>query len=97
MDDATLKRYARLFHEAGRLTVNVDREKPFGVEPDWDKRSDEQKEIDLRGVSAVAARAVSDAHLEAAAIRKQLVAFSIHMPSPPQGSCRGDHGVRLRG
>jgi len=31
--------------------------------------------------SAVAARAVADANLEAAAMRKQLVAFSIHFPA----------------
>jgi hypothetical protein len=37
--------------------------------------------MDMRIGSAVAARAVADAKLEAAAMRKQLVAFSIHMPA----------------
>lgn len=54
MDDATLERYARLFHEQGRLTVNAERAKPFDVRP-WEERTPEQKEIDLRGASAVAA------------------------------------------
>jgi hypothetical protein len=70
----------RIFHEQGRLTVNAEREKPFHVE-DWDRRTSEQREIDMRGASAVAARAVSDAKLEAAAMRKRLLALSIHFPA----------------
>lgn len=50
--------YGRVFHEQGRLTVNAEREKPFGVQP-WKGRTDEEKELDMRGASAVAAEAVS--------------------------------------
>jgi len=45
--------YGRIFHEQGRLTVNAEREKPFHVE-DWDRRTREQQEIDMRGAEAVA-------------------------------------------
>lgn len=72
--------YGRLFHEQGRLTVNAERERPFILGP-WEERTPEQQEIDMRGASAVAARAVHDAGLEAAEIRRQLYAFSIHMPA----------------
>ena len=75
MDDATLERYARLFHEQGRLTVNAEREKPFGVEP-WEKRTPEQQEIDMRGAEAVAVQAVRDAGLDNDRIRVQLLAFA---------------------
>jgi hypothetical protein len=67
--------YGRLFHEQGRLTVNAEREKPFDVQQ-WDDRGDEQQEIDMRGASAVAARAVADAKLEADRMRAQLLAFA---------------------
>ena len=77
MDDATLERYARLFHEQGRLTVNAERAKPFYVRP-WEERSEEQKEIDRRGVSAVAAAAVADAKLENTRRDAQLFALSAH-------------------
>ena len=53
---------------------------PSWVKP-YGELAERDKEVDMRIGSAVAARAVSDAKLEAAAIRKQLVAFSIHMPA----------------
>ena len=58
----------RTFHENGRLTVNAEREKPFAVGP-WEDRTDEQREIDMRGASAVAVRAVRDAGIDFAAER----------------------------
>lgn len=70
----------RIFHEQGRLTVNAEREKPFGVE-EWDLRTAEQKEIDMRGASAVAARAVADAEVEGDRMRAQLFALSAHLPA----------------
>ena len=77
MDEAALERYARLFHEQGRLTVNAERKKPFGVE-DWEGRTPEQKEIDLRGASAIAAAAVADAKLENTRRDAQLFALGAH-------------------
>lgn len=73
--------YGRTFHEQGRLTVNAEREKPFGVEPDFNKRTDEQREIDMRGASAVAAQAVHDAGLENERMKAQLFAFGAHLPA----------------
>ena len=67
--------YGRLFHEQGRLTVNAEREKPFTVGP-WEERTDEQREIDMRGASAVAAQAVADAKVEGRRIRAQVLAFA---------------------
>ena len=72
--------YGRLFHEQGRLTVNAEREKPFGVGP-WEDRTDEQREIDMRGASAVAAQAVADAGLENERMKAQLFAFGAHLPA----------------
>jgi hypothetical protein len=80
MDDAALERYARLFHERGRLTVNAEREKPFAVE-DWEGRTPEQKEIDLRGASAVVAAVVHDAGLENTRSDAQLYAVRAHLPA----------------
>jgi hypothetical protein len=67
----------RLFHEQGRVTVNAEREKPFGVRP-WEGRTGEQREIDMRGASAVAARAVADAGLENDRARMLLAALGAH-------------------
>jgi hypothetical protein len=67
----------RLFHEQGRVTVNAEREKPFNVRP-WEGRTGEQQEIDMRGASAVAARAVADAGLENDRARMLLAAFGVH-------------------
>lgn len=69
--------YGRLFHEQGRLTVNAEREKPFGVEP-WEDRSSEQREIDMRGASAVAAQAVHDAGLRSEAEAMELARYRTH-------------------
>jgi hypothetical protein len=69
----------RIVHEQ-RLAFNAELAHPRGVLP-WEQRDPGQQEMDMRIGSAVAARAVADAKLEAAAIRKQLVAFSIHMPA----------------
>lgn len=74
------ERYGRLFHEQGRLTVNAEREKPFAVEP-WDKRTAEQREIDMRGASAVAVRAVADAKLRNERLEAQVFALGAHMPT----------------
>ena len=54
--------YGQIFHEQGRLTVNAEREKPFRVLP-WEGRTAEEKELDMRGASAVAVRAVADADI----------------------------------
>jgi hypothetical protein len=74
----------RLVHDI-RLACEADRAAAEGRErfnlPPWEKRDDWQRELDMRIGSAVAARAVADAGLEAVAMRKQLVAFSIHMPA----------------
>lgn len=63
----------RIFHEQGRLTVNAEREKPFGVGP-WEDRTPEQQEIDMRGASAVAA----DAGLRHDRMEAQLFALGAH-------------------
>lgn len=71
----------RIFHEQGRLTVNAEREKPFpGVGP-WEDRTDEQRELDMRGASAVAARAVADAGVDADRMRALLFAIGVHAPA----------------
>ncbi len=88
MDEAALERYARLFHEQGRLTVNAERAKPFNVE-DWDGRTPEQKEIDLRGVSAVAAEVLRDAGIDATALglaRRRLRRIAALCRDEPSGS-----------
>ena len=62
-EDRTL---GQVFHEAGRVTVNAERDKPFDVRP-WAERTGEQREVDERGASAVAAEAVRRAGLDLAA------------------------------
>lgn len=62
------ERYGRIFHEQGRLTVNAERAKRFNIEP-WEDRTWEQREIDERGASAVAAQAVADAGIDLDALR----------------------------
>ena len=47
----------------------------------WDKLADRDREVDMRIGSAVATRAVHDAGLEAAAMRKQLLALSVQFPA----------------
>lgn len=69
--------YGQVFHEQGRLTVNAEREKPFAVGK-WEDRTDEQREIDMRGASAVAAQAVADAGLASERMKAQLFAFGAH-------------------
>lgn len=72
--------YGRTFHEQGRIPVNAEREKPFNVGP-WEDRTEEQREIDMRGASAVAAQAVADAGLEAAELRKRLMGWEAAGPA----------------
>lgn len=70
----------RVFHEQGRLTVNAERERPSQVEP-WEGRTPEQREIDMRGASAVAAQAVRDAGLASDRRDAQLFALRSHLPA----------------
>ena len=72
--------YGQTFHEQGRLTVNAEREKPFAV-TEWPDRTAEQQEIDMRGASAVAVRAVADARLELDEMRLRLIEFHAHLPA----------------
>ena len=76
MDDR--EPYGRIFHEQGRLTVNAEREKRFGVEA-WEKRTAEQQEIDMRGASAVAARAVHDAGFRQAELAAQVIRLQVRL------------------
>ena len=81
--------YGRIFHEQGRLTVNAelpDRQRR-GIGP-WEEREPMQQEIDMRGASAVAGRAVLDAGIDLAAchaeimeLRAQLSAFTGNLPA----------------
>jgi hypothetical protein len=77
MPDDPREPYGRIFHEQGRLTVNAEREKPFRVWPWW-QRTDEERELDMRGASAVAAQAVHDAGLENAELRKRLMRWEVN-------------------
>ena len=70
----------RIFHEQGRMTVNAEREKPFYVLP-WEGRTAEEKELDMRGASAVAVRAVADAKLRNERLEAQVLALGAHMPA----------------
>ena len=74
----------RLVHDT-RLACEADRAAAEGRQKfnlaEWEDRSEHQRELDMRIGSAVAAQAVHDAGLEAVAMRKQLLAFSIHMPA----------------
>jgi hypothetical protein len=72
--------YGRTFHEQGRIPVNAEREKPFNVGP-WEDRTEEQREIDMRGASAVAAQAVADAGLEHKRMRAQIFALDANRPA----------------
>jgi hypothetical protein len=74
------EQYGRIFHEQGRLTVNAEREKPFRVWPWW-QRTAEEKEIDMRGASAVAAQAVADERRASERECKQLLMFTAHLPA----------------
>ena len=70
----------RIFHEQGRMTVNAEREKPFAVGP-WEERTEEMREIDMRGASAVAARAVKDAKLRNERLEAQVFALGANLPA----------------
>ena len=70
--------YGRIFHEQGRLTVNAEREKPFSVEP-WEKRSKEQRELDMRGADAVAKRAVHDAGFDQAQFAAEIIRLRVRL------------------
>jgi hypothetical protein len=72
--------YGRIFHEAGRLTVNAEREKPFRVLP-WEQRTDEEKELDMRGAAAVAVQAVADAKARNERLEAQVFALGAHLPA----------------
>ena len=72
--------YGRIFHEQGRLTVNAEREKPFLIAA-WPDRTAEQQEIDMRGASAVAVRAVADAELDLDVMRMKLAVLGAHLPA----------------
>ena len=48
---------------------------------DWDDRTADQRELDMRISSAVAAQAVHDAGLEAERMKAQLFAFGAHLPA----------------
>jgi hypothetical protein len=78
-DPETLDRYARAVHDA-RLSVNAERERPFSV-LEWEDRTEEQKELDRRAASSVAAMAVHDADAEALELRKRLVLVGAHLPA----------------
>lgn len=56
-----------------------------GDHPSWTKPYEElaerDREVDMRIGSAIAARAVADAKLECTAMRRRLVALSIHFPA----------------
>jgi hypothetical protein len=80
MADDPREPYGRIFHEQGRFPVNAEREKPFGVGK-WEDRTDEQREIDMRGASAVAAQAVADAGLGNERMKAQLFALTAHRPA----------------
>ena len=71
--------YGQIFHEQGRLTVNAEREKPFAVGK-WEDRTDEQREIDMRGSSAVAAQAVADAKVRNERLEAQVFALAAITP-----------------
>ena len=48
---------------------------------DWEDRTADQRELDMRIGSAVAAQAVHDAGLEAERMKAQLFAFGAHLPA----------------
>ena len=79
--------YGRIFHEQGRLTVNAEREKPFSVEP-WEKRSKEQRELDMRGADAVAKRAVHDAGFDQAKLAAEIIRLRVRLDDAVDGVCR---------
>ena len=79
MTDDPREPYGQIFHEQGRVTVNAEREKPFAVGP-WEDRTDEQREIDMRGASAVAAQAVADAKLHNQRLEAQVFALAAITP-----------------
>ena len=71
--------YGRLVHDT-RLACEADRAAAEGRQRfrlgEWEERDDGQRELDMRIGSAVAARAVTDAKLEAERMRAQLMAFA---------------------
>lgn len=73
----------RIVHDI-RLACEADQAAAEGRERfrlgSWKDRSDGQRELDMRIGSAIAAQAVHDAGLEAEALRKRLIALSVHFP-----------------
>lgn len=70
---------ARLVNEQ-RQAKNAERDRPFAV-ADWPDRTEDQKDLDRRIASAVAARAVADAGLANERMRAQLFALAAHLPA----------------
>ena len=72
---------ARLVHEQ-RVAKNAEKERPF-VLAAWDDRTEDQKDLDRRIASAIAARAVADAGVDATRIRALLFAVGVGCSRPP--------------
>jgi hypothetical protein len=70
---------AELVHEQ-RRAKNAERDRPFGL-VEWEDRTEDQKDLDRRIASAVAARAVADAKLDADRMRAQLLVLAAHFPA----------------
>ena len=68
----------RLAHEADRAAA--EGRARFNLKS-WEDRTADQRELDMRIGSAVAAQAVRDAGLESERMRAQLFAFGAHMPA----------------
>lgn len=66
----------RIVHEQ-RLALNAELEHPRGLLP-WEQRAPMQQELDMRIGSAVAAKAVHDAGLENAELRKRLMRWEVN-------------------
>jgi hypothetical protein len=80
MADDPREPLGRIFHESGRLTVNAEREKPFAIGA-WEDRTNEMREIDMRGASAVAVRAVADAGLRSERLELEAATLRAHLPA----------------
>jgi len=70
--------YGRIVHEQ-RLAYRAERERRTPLL--WEKRDPRLRELDMRIASAVAARAVHDARLDADRMRVRLFALGAHMPA----------------
>jgi len=81
--------YGRLFHEQGRLTVNAElpERQRRGIGP-WEERDPAQREIDMRGASAVAARAVHDAGFDQAQFTAEVIRLRVRLDDAVDVVCR---------